>query len=216
MNTLTRRAKTTDLDRAAATLGDAFADYPWTRWTVDASEHQRRIVALQRIALEHFALPFGGASITTVAGEVQSVAAWSDSAALSATGIDHVVASQVAALEGSRHEASQAADREVDPLRPQHRHLYLGALGTARTLQGLGLATKTLAPLLRAGDQTGLDVWLETSSRSNVAYYQRLGFQVAFHVVIQGGGPEVWGMFRRPFATTNADAVDQKQRNGAT
>jgi hypothetical protein len=28
----TRRAGPSDLDRAAEVLGEAFADYPWTRW----------------------------------------------------------------------------------------------------------------------------------------------------------------------------------------
>jgi hypothetical protein len=36
-----RQADSSDLDRAAEVLGDAFADYPWTRWAVDSSDHER-------------------------------------------------------------------------------------------------------------------------------------------------------------------------------
>ena len=106
---VTREANASDLDRAAEVLGDAFTNYPWTRWTVDASRHQQQITTLQRIALEHFALPFGGVSVTTVAGEIASVVAWSDSAALSLGNVDAAVPAQVAELEGSRHAASNDA-----------------------------------------------------------------------------------------------------------
>lgn len=198
METSTRLARTTDLDRAAGVLADAFADSPWTRWTVDASDHERRIMALQRIALEHFALAFGGVSVTAVNGVVHSVAAWSDSAMVSAAPVDSDVASAVAELEGDRHDASKAADRLVDPLRPRTRHLHLGTVGTSRAMQGRGLGTLTLAPLFRSSAETGLDVWLETSTESNVAFYARLGFEVADQVTIEGGGPEVWLMRRPP------------------
>ena len=133
-------------------------------------------------------------------GVVHSVAAWSDSAMVSAATIDSGVASSVAELEGHRHDASKAADRVVDPLRPRTRHLYLGTVGTSRAMQGRGLGTMTLAPLFRSSDQAGLEVWLETSTESNVAFYRRLGFEVDGHVTIEGGGPDVWLMRRRPTA----------------
>lgn len=194
---VTRFADLDDLDRAADVLGDAFADYPWTRWTVDASDHLRRIIALQRIALEHFALPFGAVSVTAVGGEIHSVAAWSDSAA-SVGNVHDSVPAQVAELEGSRHGASKAADVQVESLRPQKRHLYLGTVGTSRTMQGRGLATQTLGPLLYASDRDAVEVWLETSSESNVNFYRQLGFDVECHLVINGGGPSVWVMSRQP------------------
>ncbi len=198
VETVTRLADASDLDRAAEVLGDAFADYPWTRWTVDPSDHQRRIVALQRIALEHFALPFGAISVSSVDGEIQSVAAWSDSAAVSAGNVDVAIQTRVADLEGDRHDASKLADRQVETLRPEKRHLYLGAVGTTRTMQGCGLATSTLAPLIQASDDIAIEVWLETSSESNVSFYRRLGFEVEGHLDIQSGGPAVWVMARRP------------------
>src|SRR6516225_4503597 len=45
-----RRAVAADLDAAAAVLADAFADYPWTRWTVDSRRHIERVEGLQRLA----------------------------------------------------------------------------------------------------------------------------------------------------------------------
>ncbi len=145
MEVVTREANANDLDRAAEVLGEAFADYPWTRWTVDAA-----------------------------------------------------VPAQVAELEGRRHAASKLADDQVEHLRPQKHHLYLGTVGTSRAMQGRGLATKTLAPLLQTSDRDAVEVWLETSSESNVDFYRRLGFGVERHLAIQGGGPAVWLMSRQP------------------
>ena len=88
VETITRIAGASDVDRAAAVLADAFADYPWTPWTVDAADHRRRIIALQRIALEHFALPFGAVAVNFVDGAMCSVAAWSDSAAVASFSSD--------------------------------------------------------------------------------------------------------------------------------
>ncbi len=198
MEIVTRPASVSDLDAAAEVLGDAFADYPWTRWTVDPIDHRARIVALQRLDLENFALPFGGVSVTTVGGQIQSVAAWLDTASVSAATVDPAVEARSIELEGSRYDASRAAERQVEGLRPSDRHLYLGTVGTATAAQGHGLATKTLAPLLRAGSDGALDVWLETSSQSNVDFYRRLGFAVAEHVIIDSGGPSVWVMVRQP------------------
>lgn len=198
VETATRLADASDLGRAAEVLGDAFADYPWTRWTVDASEHQRRVTALQRIALEHYALPFGAISVTTVAGEIQSVAAWNDSAAVSTPNVDVSIHAQIADLEGNRHDASNLANRQVEMLRPEQRHFYLGTVGTSRTHQRRGLATKTLAPLIQASDEEAIEVWLETSSESNVTFYRRLGFEVTSRLTLQGGGPAVRLMVRRP------------------
>jgi hypothetical protein len=94
-------------------LGLAFADYPWTRWVVDGRDHVGRITELQRLFLQHLALPYGRASVTTVAGVVQSVASWFDTAAELPADIGAALGPVVAALEGDRHDASAAADAEL-------------------------------------------------------------------------------------------------------
>lgn len=205
MRITTRIAEAGDLDRAAEVLGDAFADYPWTRWTVDPSDHQRRISALQRIALEHFGLRRGAISVSSLEGTIHSVAAWTDTAAVSAARIDdRAMASQVAELEGTRHHASRVAEQQVEGLRPDQRHLYLGTVGTSQAMQGRGLASRSLAPLFQAGDESALEIWLETSSQTNVEFYQRLGFTVANHFVIDSGGPPVWAMVRKPTSASTS------------
>jgi hypothetical protein len=40
-------------------LGEAFADHPWTRWTVDPDDHRERITRLQFLALENLGMALG-------------------------------------------------------------------------------------------------------------------------------------------------------------
>ncbi|MBA3653343.1 MAG: N-acetyltransferase [Actinobacteria bacterium] len=195
---LVRRAGVGDLDACASALGDAFADYPWTRWTVDARAHRRRIEDLQGLALERLGLPFGQVWVGTVGRAVECAAIWMHSTvAIPATVLDAIAAEQ-RALEGDRHAASQAAEAVVAPLRPEVAHWYLGAVGTRPRSQRLGLAGAVLAPGLDAADSSRTPTFLETSSESNVAFYESLGFEVAGEVALPDGGPHVWAMLRAP------------------
>ncbi len=200
-----RRAVEADLDAAASVLADAFDDYPWTRWTVDADDHRNRVEGLQRLALETFGLSFGEVWVAEVDDRIATVAAWNDSRAIEPARIPSTFASTVRSLEGDRHEASLAASRLIDPLRPAGPQLFLGVVGTDRSMQGRGLATRTLEPLFVASDAKRLPIVLETSSEANVAFYERLGFVTLALATLPNGGPDVWVM-ERPVGTGSSPA----------
>ena len=195
-----RPGRLSDLDRASTVLGQAFSDYAWTRWTVDPDDHQHRVTELQRTALRCVGLPFGHVWVGVVEGIVQSVAVWMDSSIVVPSDVRHQVHRITTELEGVRHEASVAAEREITGWRPQERHFYLATVGTAAAMQRRGLASAVLLPVLRTGDDEGVCGFLETSSTSNVAFYSTLGFEIAHHRQISHGGPDVWAMLRRPQA----------------
>ncbi len=200
MQVQTRRAGPADLDRASEVLGEAFADYAWTRWTVDADDHVERITMLQRVALQHYGMAFGQVWVSGVADRVESVAIWMDSAVGVPPTVHERLTSVIAGLEGARHAASVAAEHELPAWRPDQRHYYLATVGTVPGMQGRGLARAALGPVLRAADDEGVCAFLETSSASNVDFYAKLRFEVAGHRRISGGGPDVWAMLRRPVA----------------
>ena len=177
-------------------LGEAFADYPWTRWTVDADHHRGRVTALQRLALEHYGLPYGEVWATVVDDVIQCVAVWMDSASPATTAPES--ASETARLEGRRHDASLAAEAQVASLRPPEPHLYLATIGTTPDHQRKGLARATLGPVLARADGEQRLCYLETSSPTNVAFYQSLGFEIVDHLRIDDDGPDVWAMLRQP------------------
>ena len=191
-----RRARLQELDELARVLADAFADYPWTRWTVDARDHRRRIEGLQRLTLERVGLPHGRVWVAD-AGTIEAVAIWMDSRTPPPERLWADMASEQRVLEGDRHDAARAAELVVGRLRPQRPHLYLGAVGTRRRSQRRGLGAAVLEPDLAAADEEQMAAFLETSSEENLRFYGRLGFEVVDEVHIDGG-PPVWAMLREP------------------
>jgi predicted GNAT family N-acyltransferase len=194
----TRLATATDLDRAAEVLGDAFRDYPWTKWTVDPDDHQVRVTGLQRAALEHLGLPYGEVWVTEVDGTIHSVAVIMSSLVAipqSAKDAAHLVRKQ---LEGSRFETSYAAGERLTAWLPNEPYLYLGTIGTTTSMQGRGLGRMTLSPVLSRSDSTQMPILLETSSSDNVEFYQNLGFRIERHWLMEDDGPHVWAMRRDP------------------
>jgi len=187
-----------DLDRASVVLGEAFADYPWTRWTVDPDDHLSRVTQLQRLALQSYGLAFGRVWVAIMEDAVQSVAVWMDSAIAVPSGVSDRVQEITAEVEGRRHEASMAAEQELRGWRPVVRHYYLAAVGTTPPMQRRGLASAVLRPLLGTADNEGVCAFLETSSASNVGFYRTLGFELTNHRQIRNGGPDVWAMLRQP------------------
>lgn len=193
-----RRGESADLALAAGVLGRAFADYPWTRWTVDSDDHLRRVTELQGLALESLGLPYGQVWVAVDSGAIGSVAVWMDSRVVVPEGVRAASRARVRGLEGDRHDASLAAEKELAGWRPVEAHYYLAVVGTDPSMQRRGLAAAVLRPVLEAADDEGTLAYLETSSESNVALYSRLGFTASAHCRIAGGGPNVWAMTRQP------------------
>ncbi|SHN74817.1 Acetyltransferase (GNAT) family protein [Geodermatophilus obscurus] len=195
-----RAAALDDVPAAAEALADAFADYPWTRWTVDADGHGDRLRALHHLYLSAVAVPFGHVDLGEAGQELVGIAVWVPS-----TGIPDEVWAHVgpAAAEMAGHRAAAAAEAEetLADRRPREPHLTLASLGVVSHRQGQGLGAALLAPGLDRADRDGSPVWLETSAEANVRFYRRLGFAVTDVVDLPRGGPRTWLMLREPGAT---------------
>ena len=191
MDVEVRRANDADLDRAAVVLGEAFADYPWTTWTVDPDDHLRRITELQRIALRSYGLGFGQVWVCLVDGIVECAVGWMDSSVEVPASVREQTAPLTAGLEGANHPASVAAQQQIRRWRPERRHYYLATVGTSPLAQRRGVASAVLLPMLAKAQDEQVCAFLETSS----------------------GGPDVWAMLKRPSrldatVETPAAAVD--------
>jgi GNAT superfamily N-acetyltransferase len=197
MRTGVRRAVAADLDAAAAVLADAFADYPWTRWTVDSRRHIERVEGLQRLTMDRIALPYGEVWVACDEEDnVMSTAVWMLPNLAAPAAVLQEISSAQATLEGSRHNASVEAEACVARLRPTTPHYYLGAVGTRRDRQRRGLGTAVLAPIINRADRENQSVFLETSAAENIPFYAGLGFIVISETDIPDGGPHVWAMLR--------------------
>ncbi|MGY1748688.1 GNAT family N-acetyltransferase [Modestobacter sp. SYSU DS0511] len=192
-----RPATADDAPIAAALLADAFTDYPWTRWTVAADDHERRLTALQHLYLSAVALPHGHVDLGYTDDTLVTVAVWLPGTAVP----DHVwreVGPVAAELAGKRAAAAAAAEELLAPHRPCGEHLLLASVGVAQDQQGQGLGAAALQPGLARADRYGLPVHLETSAPRNVRFYERLGFTITAVVDLPDAGPRTWLMRRAP------------------
>lgn len=82
---------------------------------------------------------------------------------------------------------------------PRHHlhdeHWYLQLLAADPRMQGKGVGTALLTPVLDRADTEGMPVYLETQKESNLAYYRRFGFELTSTITV-GSAPPVWTMTR--------------------
>ncbi|GAB3197625.1 hypothetical protein GCM10027261_23320 [Geodermatophilus arenarius] len=201
-----RPATPEDVPAAAAVLADAFTDYPWTRWTVDADDHGGRLRTLFRLDLSAVAVPFGRVDLGETADGLVSVAVWIRGTAVPAD-VWARVGRATTELAGDRAAAAAEAEAVLAGRRLDEPHVALASLGVARRRQGRGLGAATLAPGLAWADHEGLAVHLETSAEPNVRFYRRLGFAVVDAVDLPDGGPRTWLMRRPPRASAAAQGT---------
>jgi GNAT superfamily N-acetyltransferase len=98
---------------------------------------------------------------------------------------------------GRRLPRALRALSTVEQHHPTGPHWYLAVLGTVPHLQGRGVGSALLAPVLGRCDEEGVPAYLESSKESNLAFYGRQGFEVTKEITLPGG-PPVWAMWREP------------------
>ncbi|WP_051854461.1 GNAT family N-acetyltransferase [Streptomyces sp. NRRL B-1347] len=175
-------------------MGRAFADYPWTRHTVAADDHIRRVEGLQELFLTRIGLDHGR---VWVAGGGAAVAAWTTPATADAGAVLAGLAPRFAELAGDRAQAYEEAEAALRPHRPTEPVWFLGTVGVDPDRQGAGLGRAVLRPGIEAAERDGVPAFLETSAEANVRFYERLGFEVTSDLTLPSGGPRTWCMLRR-------------------
>jgi GNAT superfamily N-acetyltransferase len=71
-------------------------------------------------------------------------------------------------------------------------------MGTRPELQGRGLGSEVLAPVLARCDADNVAAYCDTSTERNVRFYARHDFAVAAETDVPDGGPHVWLLARQP------------------
>ena len=181
-------ASPAEIGALSAVLAEAFVDYAWTRWTVDSERREARIGAIQRLYLEHLALPHG---------EVWTSADRSAVAVLLPPGLNEraPLSPELQEKLVSLHGAS-ARNLEYPLPQPPPGSWTLATIAVAPAAQGNGLGSRLIESMLAAGPER--PVALETSAEENVAFYRRFGFGVWAVSDMPDGGPPVWSMLRTP------------------
>lgn len=109
------------------------------------------------------------------------------------------------AVEALLQRALSAADQpdafavfsQMETYHPHYPHWYLPLLGVDPVRQGQGQGSALLQAVLAQCDRDRLPAYLESSSPSNIPFYQRHGFDV-IGTVQAGSSPRIFPMLRPP------------------
>ncbi len=83
-------------------------------------------------------------------------------------------------------------------LHPHAPHWYLFFMGVDINLQGRGIGSRLVTPVLELADRTRTLCYLETPFPRTHAFYQRLGFEITTESHPFRGAPVLWTMTRLP------------------
>lgn len=189
-----REATANDVEGATGTLTAAFADYPFTRHTIGADDHEGRLREFQRLFLAEVGLPHGR---VWVSDDLAAVAVWSTPDGGAGPTMERLLP-RMAELAGDRADAYASAEATMQPHRPRKPAWFLGTIGVLPSMQGRGLGRAVMEPGLAAAESAGLPAFLETSTEANVRVYEALGFEVTAEYDLPDGGPRTWAMLRQP------------------
>lgn len=192
-----RRANRDDVEAMAAQLARTFFDDPVTSHIFrNPARREAGLRAYFRTQMRADYLPFGGCYTTD--GYAGS-AIWAPAGKPLLTGLGGIltmlpVLPYVAGNLGTTLRLLNL----VETKHPHEPHWYLASLGTAVELQGKGVGTALMRPVLEHCDAEGIPCYLESSKERNLPFYRRHGFEVVEELPLPGDGPPVWTMWREP------------------
>lgn len=180
-----------DEAKAIATVALAFGSDPMMRWTFpdpalffDVAEDVIR--AFGGRAFEH-----GTADTTENFG---TVALWLP------PGVEPDVEAMMPLFDRApatpeRKKEGEAVFEKMDEFHPKYPHWYLPMIGADPIHQGKGYGAALIEYAMQRIDRDRLPAYLESSSPSNVPFYERYGFKV-MGIIQQGSSPQLTPMLR--------------------
>jgi ribosomal protein S18 acetylase RimI-like enzyme len=178
-------------------LARAFADDPVMRWLLPtARARTQRLPRLFAMELCYLYLPHEEVYTTR---DLAGGAMWAPPGGwrTPAASILRALPRLVWTLRGHMPTAVHCVTA-IERIHPPEAHWYLAVVGTEPSRQHEGIGSALLAPVLERCDHDFVPAYLESSREDNLAFYQRLGFEVTGTVDLPDGGPRVWPMWRDP------------------
>lgn len=181
-------------------LGRAFFDDPVSVWLFpDEQAREARLSAMFAALTRHHHLALGAAEVAYHRAELAAVTLW-DPPNRWKPSWQAELRSAPAMIRAFRSRLAVA--RELSELMQRHHpeepHWYLATIGSDPAARGHGLGKALLQSRLDRCDREHCPAYLESSKAENVPYYERFGFEVTGEVVVPGGGPTLWQMWRQP------------------
>ena len=79
---------------------------------------------------------------------------------------------------------------------PKDAHYYLMTVGVKPEVQGKGIGSSLLQPVLLLADTQGIPCYLETSNEKTLGLYKKHGFSIINTIQLPFGGPHMWLLWR--------------------
>ena len=187
------------VERAATALRSAFADDPAYSLMIPDPRMRERAFAAMWPALIRYSIRWGEGY---EAEGADAVALWLPPGSTKTTtwrGLRAGLWRAVFVVDSSTRRYFLDTIDELDTLHEKlvpDRHWYLWVLGVCPELQGRGLGTALLLPVLERARAEALPVYLEAITEENVAFYEHRGFEVVASGKIPGREFPYWCMVR--------------------
>ncbi|MGD1840053.1 MAG: GNAT family N-acetyltransferase [Thermonemataceae bacterium] len=181
-------------------LSQSFATDPQVSWIVgNEPKKEKRMRRLMAYAFE-LAMVNGSVQLTA---DKKAVAIWRNHRSKRMSGFLFIEMMNFALAFGSKRlsRISKMERQVVDKYPKDKDFKYLWFLGTLPTEQGKGYGSALLKPALEDCASKNQNVYLETSTKSNVAYYEKKGFKIYDSVTLGEGNPLLVYLLRTNYTT---------------
>jgi GNAT superfamily N-acetyltransferase len=192
-----RKATASDVPRLAASLARAFFDDPVFQWLIpDEAERLERSERGFAFYMRKIYLPHDECYTTD---DQSGGALWLPPRKwhIGPLAQLRLLPGMIGAL-GRRLPQVMRAITTVESKHPKSDHYYLPFVGVEPAMQGRGLGTALMRPVLDRCDHEGSPAYLESTTPRSRTCYLRQGFEVTEEFSFPKGGPPSWRMWREP------------------
>jgi ribosomal protein S18 acetylase RimI-like enzyme len=203
MTILTRPGHKADVSELSHALGRAFYDDPVSVWIMpdDKARAARQRKFFAAIARHHH-LAGGGVEVATDGSTIGAAALWDPPGRWKQSAREQLMMLPSFIFGfGLSMATGRKLGQLLDQMKskhPEEPHWYLAVIGSDPSVRGKGYGQALMRSRLDRVDAEHAPAYLESSKAENVPYYQRFGFEVTGELVIPGGGPTLWPMWRQP------------------
>jgi ribosomal protein S18 acetylase RimI-like enzyme len=198
MTVTVRKATAADAPRLVATMARAFDDDPIANWFAAQDKRRAaRVFNFMDVGLRKLSLPYG--EVYTTDG-IDGGALWTPPNKWKMGMLQQLMLMPafVRTTTWRRLPGVMKGLAAVEADHPLAPHYYLLALGVEPDLQGKGIGSQLMLPVLDRCDRERVPAYLESSKERNVPLYERHGFKVTKELLVPYNGPKVWLMWRDP------------------
>lgn len=195
-----RPARRSDVPALSGVLARAFQDDPVFSWLQpDPATRAATLPGFFAAMARHHFFAGGGVEVAESAGRIGGATLWDPPGRTVGSSLREiaVVPSAIRAFRG-RLNAARGVTDQMKAVHPEEPHWYLATIGSDTQVRGGGYGAALMHSRLERCDAEYAPAYLESSNPDNIGYYERFGFEVTGEIVIAGGGPSMYPMWRQP------------------